>query len=936
MADFTDIIQEININLPDNNTQSITAAKLRTTLIDLTDTIEEQQGDFEGNVNDSLANIVVDSLLSDETTKALSANNGQELKNRSTLVPLTGAANTLQDGVIYCYANHKYRVYLDHTDISLEGITYTTSAYIILGIQNLDENGENAVSLFSRGCDDKTSAFLPYYDVTSTQNGYLRIRFRAAIGEEVKFLVVDITAANDFYNSNKSIIDSLQVQQNNTLAAISTVIPSTLVPTETTGSRLQYQEVGKPISDCIANSTSFKIQKFEITPNKTYLFSGRYTNINDYIKPVCWADENDIIVKVETEIYTDSSHTYTYVNSPITAPNNAKYLYINYQNTQSSYFALKEYSPISSSSLSTNLNAAETDIGNIQEMLDPYTELVIGTNLINKDDLLSGYLISGGELTPSTNSKLSNKIYLVPGQTYTVQGVIAYGNNPWVFVGMFDENDNFLDRFGIVVSASLATKTFNFSNGASGTYQLSIPENYSYCRVQVQTSSLSFNPDIAQLEIGSEATPVVPYEEHYELIIRSANAVTYVEQTLTDSEKLTARTNIDSAEKKKIRLLSIGNSYSQDTLSYVPYLMSKIAPDIDLTIGICMLSSSYLSQHYGNFNTSYATYTFYVSEHGNAWENKGTRSIEWALDNYDWDIIMLQQSSGYSYQDYDTYYQPFLDQLVTSISNYLDYNVKFGWLLTQSRPASVNSGANWDDATILSHYNSIASNSQKVYNETMCDFVIPAGTAIQNARTIESIETLGAYSTVSANTSGKGYLCYSDGVHLQEGLGCHISALTTICKLLEMSGYDYESVIGEGTLITSSLISQINVPGPHGGSSPIGETNSNVRIGEMCAVMACKNPYEVTDMNGYTTITKVVFVKNYDSHITNTTSPYIMNYGNSLTLTLSAAENYIVSTVNVYMGNTEITSSVYNAETHQISIPEVTDCVLVKARTTTA
>lgn len=932
MADFTDIIQEINTNLPDNNTQSITAAKLRETLIDLTEKIDDVQDDFETNVTDSLSNFVVDSLDSNDTDKALSANNGQELKNRSTLISLTGSANTLQDGIIYCYANHKYRVYLDHTDINLEGITYTTSAYLILGIQNLDENGENAVALFSRGCDDKTSAFLPYYDVTATQNGYLRIRFRAAVGEEVKFFVQDITDLKDVYN----ITDSLQSQQNTTIAAISTTVNTSIVPTETTGSRLQYQEVGKTIQECMVNSTVFKIQKFEILPNKTYLFSGRYINISGYIKPVCWADENDVIVKVEEQLTWEVTSTHTFIDEDIVAPSNAKYLYINFQTAQSSYYNLKEYSPISSSTLSNDLDSAETDIDNIQEMLEPYTEIVIGTNLINKDDLLSGYLISGGQLNPDSYGKLSNKIYLVPGQTYTIQGVIAYGNHPWVFIGMFDENDNFLDRFGIIVSSSLATQTFKFSDGASNTYQLSIPENYSYCRIQVQTSSLNFNPDIAQLEIGSEATPVVPYEEHYELIIRSANAVTYVEQTLTDSEKLTARTNIDSAEKKKIRLISIGNSYSQDTLSYVPYLMSKIAPDIDLTIGICMLSSSYLSQHYGNFNTSYATYTFYVSEHGNAWENKGTKSIEWALDNYDWDIVMLQQSSGYSYQDYDTYYQPFLDQLVTSISNYLDYNVKFGWLLTQSRPASVNSGANWDDATILSHYNSIASNSQKVYDETMCDFVIPAGTAIQNARTIESIEALGAYSTVSANTSGKGYLCYSDGVHLQEGLGCHISALTTICKLLEMSGYDYESVIGEGTLITSSLISQINVPGPHGGSSPIGETDSNVRIGEMCAVMACKNPYEVTDMNVYTTITKVVFVKDYSSHITNTTSPYIMNYGNSLTLTLSAAENYIVSTVNVYMGNTEITSSVYNSETHQILIPEVTDCVLVKARTTTA
>lgn len=37
MADFNEIIQEINTNLPDNNTQAITAAKLRTTLIDMCD-----------------------------------------------------------------------------------------------------------------------------------------------------------------------------------------------------------------------------------------------------------------------------------------------------------------------------------------------------------------------------------------------------------------------------------------------------------------------------------------------------------------------------------------------------------------------------------------------------------------------------------------------------------------------------------------------------------------------------------------------------------------------------------------------------------------------------------------------------------------------------------------------------------------------------------
>ena len=94
MADFSEIIQEINTNLPDNTTQSITAAKLRTTLIDLTNEIDNQQDAFEediqgqfntleGQINDAVLNfesVIVDNLNSTDTDKALSAKQGNVLK----------------------------------------------------------------------------------------------------------------------------------------------------------------------------------------------------------------------------------------------------------------------------------------------------------------------------------------------------------------------------------------------------------------------------------------------------------------------------------------------------------------------------------------------------------------------------------------------------------------------------------------------------------------------------------------------------------------------------------------------------------------------------------------------------------------------------------------------------------------------------------------
>lgn len=91
MANFDNIIQEINTNLPDNSTQAITAAKLRTTLIDLTNTIDQVQDDFETNIEEELkfdsgqliSNVsIVDNLESnDGSTSVLSAKQGKILKN---------------------------------------------------------------------------------------------------------------------------------------------------------------------------------------------------------------------------------------------------------------------------------------------------------------------------------------------------------------------------------------------------------------------------------------------------------------------------------------------------------------------------------------------------------------------------------------------------------------------------------------------------------------------------------------------------------------------------------------------------------------------------------------------------------------------------------------------------------------------------------------
>lgn len=296
--------------------------------------------------------------------------------------------------------------------------------------------------------------------------------------------------------------------------------------------------------------------------------------------------------------------------------------------------------------------------------------------------------------------------------------------------------------------------------------------------------------------------------------------------------------------KTKIRILSIGNSYSDDALMYVPFILKNIGVNAEIQIGILMQSGSSLKNHMDNFNNEAANYKFQLYNGGNTWSSISNKTIQYVLDNYEWDFVVLQQASGSSYNW--SSYQPYLNQLIKLINDYTDSQVKFGWYAVQSRPASSNGGANWDDATITSHYKNIIENSKRVMNETACEFIVPVCAAIQNARTITAIKALGDYAKNTLNTSGLGYLT-SDGIHLQEGLPCQIAAYTFVLSILDIYGFDGYSIIGESTRVTSEWEAGKNILGKHG--TPIGSTDNNCLIAQECAIKAIMNPYEVTDMN---------------------------------------------------------------------------------------
>lgn len=442
----------------------------------------------------------------------------------------------------------------------------------------------------------------------------------------------------------------------------------------------------------------------------------------------------------------------------------------------------------------------------------------IAKNYINKDDLLTGYILNGGKIEPLASGVMSNKIVFENNTTYAFQNLWHYGNKHKIYICHFDENDEFLGQTNV---AAIYEEGSHVGN-AIYRYSAASWQGTAYCRIVLRTNSTSVDFSLCQVEKGDEYTEIVGYNE------------------------VVAVTNNENAQAiKTIKLLSIGNSYSQDALAYVPFIMQNMGADVDYQIGILMKSSATLDGHIENFLNEAEVYTFYMYNGGTSWQNLGLRSIQWALDNYDWDLVSLQQSSQSAY-NWSTY-QPACNRLVNLIGAYVDQTIKFIWYQPYARPARTNSGANYSDDVITEHYENTAGASLKLFDETAMEYVVPVGTAVQNARTISSIKAMGAYSTNQYNTSGLGYCACVDGVHLQEGLPCQIAAYTFIMSLLDIYGFDNISILGETTRVTSDWAQGKAIPGPHG--EYIGSTDENCLIAQLSVIMAMKKKFEVTDMN---------------------------------------------------------------------------------------
>ena len=216
----------------------------------------------------------------------------------------------------------------------------------------------------------------------------------------------------------------------------------------------------------------------------------------------------------------------------------------------------------------------------------------------------------------------------------------------------------------------------------------------------------------------------------------------------------------DPADDGTIRLLTIGNSFSEDAVETHLYDLAK-AKGVKIIIGNLYIGGATLAQHVTNVKGNANAYSFRKIDATGTKTTVANTSIATALANEKWTHISFQQESSNSGM-----YNSWVASL-PELYNYVAPRVKSEnpkFILHQTWAYAKNSThegfANYDKNQ-LKMYAAIVDAVNKAKSLVKIDYIVPAGTAIQNGRT----------SVVEDNFT-------RDGYHLSMPLGRYLAACT--------------------------------------------------------------------------------------------------------------------------------------------------------------
>lgn len=248
---------------------------------------------------------------------------------------------------------------------------------------------------------------------------------------------------------------------------------------------------------------------------------------------------------------------------------------------------------------------------------------------------------------------------------------------------------------------------------------------------------------------------------------KTEKSTTKATEKTTEETKMTDRKN----DETSLKILTIGNSFSDDTMEYM-YKIAKSAGINEIKLGNLYIGGCSIDTHVSNAQHEEPVYEYRVNT-DDAWNTTYNYRMGDALVSEDWDFVSLQQASGSS-GIADTYNQlQYLIGYVQALAPTATLVWNMTWAYQQDSVHEEFSKYGRDQKQM---YESILSAVQsRICTNNAFKYIVPNGTAIQNARTSYVGDTL-----------------TRDGFHLSLDFGRYIAGLTFFYRITGIPINDIE------------------------------------------------------------------------------------------------------------------------------------------------
>lgn len=281
--------------------------------------------------------------------------------------------------------------------------------------------------------------------------------------------------------------------------------------------------------------------------------------------------------------------------------------------------------------------------------------------------------------------------------------------------------------------------------------------------------------------------------------------------------------------KPELRVLDIGNSYTEDATHYLPSIVKAAKIDVS---DMCLYKAIRGGGSYKNWYNIYhdiEQYGYSISKvlgglsakvSGSGMQKEGA-AFRMLLAENEWDLIIIHQYSVYApyYDEWNTDEAGgYLPQLLELIRSHQP-NATIGLLLIHSYWSGYSGNK---EHSSLRRWELIAQSTKQFCEAYNSDFIIPYGTAIQNIR---------------SSSLNNEYDLTADGSHCASGLADYTAAC---CYFQALFSPRYHiSIIGNVARWSNTANEQAKFP-----SSIIDVTDETAPIAHQAAYLAVENPYQ--------------------------------------------------------------------------------------------